>query len=226
MSNADADVQATIEELWVYPIKSCAGVSLREAELTDTGLLYDRAWMVVDAQGEFVSQRELPRMALIQPAFKMGQLVLRAPGMLPLHLALDAVESPLKVRVWDDEVQAWDMGDLAAQWFSDFLAPDAPPSLKRVRLARFDPEVKRPCDPAWTGGREATTQFADGFGLRTRGLGAAGERQREACIVKLAKETVFQPAASAIAVACRCLYDDPQFRGQTCADFFQQLNNR
>ena len=165
MSNADADVQATIEELWVYPVKSCAGVSLREAELTDTGLLYDRAWMVVDAQGEFVSQRELPRMALIQPAFKMGQLVLRAPGMLPLHLALDAVESPLQVRVWDDEVQAWDMGDLAAQWFSDFLAPGAPASLKQLRLARFDPEVKRPCDAAWTGGREANTQFADGFGL-------------------------------------------------------------
>eukprot|EP01041_Mallomonas_annulata_P015125 gene15125-32079_t len=77
--SAAADVQATIEELWVYPVKSCAGIPLRESELTDTGLLYDRAWMVVDAEGEFVSQRELPRMALIQTAFKMGQLVLRAP---------------------------------------------------------------------------------------------------------------------------------------------------
>ncbi len=160
-----ADVQATIEQLWVYPVKSCAGVRLDEVELTDTGLLYDRAWMVVDAQGEFVSQRELPRMALIQPSFKMGQLVLRAPGMLALHLQLDAVEGPARVRVWDDEVQAWDMGDLAAQWFSDFLGPGAPASLKQLRLARFDPEVKRPSDPKWTGGREAGTQFADGFAL-------------------------------------------------------------
>lgn len=160
-----ADVQATIDALWVYPVKSCAGVRLQEAELTDTGLLYDRAWMVVDADGEFVSQRELPRMALIQPSFKMGQLVLRAPGMLALHLQLDAAESPLKVRVWDDEVQAWDMGDLAAQWFSDFLGPEAPAPLKRLRLARFDPEVKRASDSRWTGGREAGTQFADGFAL-------------------------------------------------------------
>lgn len=158
-------VQATIEELWVYPVKSCAGIQVRESELTDTGLLYDRAWMVVDTEGEFVSQRELPRMALIQPSFKMGQLMLRAPGMLSLHLALDAAEDPLKVRVWDDGVDAYDMGDVAAQWFSDFLGPDAPANLKRLRLARFDPDVKRPCDPAWTGGREATTQFADGFGL-------------------------------------------------------------
>lgn len=164
-TSTPADVQATIEQLWIYPIKSCAGISLTEAELTETGLAYDRSWMVVDAQGDFVTQRELPRMALIQPSFKLGQLVLRAPGMLALHLALDAAESPLRVRVWDDAVDAYDMGDVAAQWFSDFLGPDAPAGLKRLRLARFDPEVRRLCSLKWTGGREAVTQFADGFGL-------------------------------------------------------------
>ncbi len=163
--NAAADVQATIDQLWIYPVKSCAGVQVNEAELTDTGLLFDRAWMVVDAQGEFVSQRELPRMALIQPTFKMGQLVLRAPGMLALHLELNAAEGPLKVRVWDDEVQACDMGELAAQWFSDFLGTGAPEGLKQLRLARFDPEVRRPSSARWLGGREAGTQFADGFAL-------------------------------------------------------------
>ena len=162
---APQDMQATIDQLWVYPVKSCAGIVLPDVELTDTGLAYDRTWMVVDSAGEFVTQRELPRMALIQPAFKMGQLVLRAPGMLALHLALDAAEAPLRVRVWDDEVAAYDMGDVAAQWFSDFLGPDAPAELKRLRLARFDPAVRRLCSPQWTGGREATTQFADGFGL-------------------------------------------------------------
>ncbi|MDZ4358796.1 MAG: MOSC domain-containing protein, partial [Variovorax sp.] len=68
------DVSARIDQLWIYPVKSCAGISLNEAELTETGLAYDRSWMVVDAQGEFVTQRELPRLALIQPAFKLGQL--------------------------------------------------------------------------------------------------------------------------------------------------------
>jgi len=160
-----ADVQASIAQLWIHPVKSCAGLSVQEAELTPTGLAWDRTWMVVDAQGEFVSQRELPRMALIQPAFKLDQLVLRAPGMLALHLSLDGVESPRRVRVWDDEVDAWDMGDLAAQWFSDFLAPDAPADLKRLRLVRFDPDVRRLSSLKWTRGREALTQFADGFGV-------------------------------------------------------------
>ena len=148
-----ADVQASIAQLWIHPVKSCAGLSVQEAELTPTGLAWDRTWMVVDAQGEFVSQRELPRMALIQPAFKLDQLVLRAPGMLALHLSLDGVEAPRRVRVWDDEVDAWDMGDLAAQWFSDFLGPDAPADLKRLRLVRFDPDVRRLSSLKWTRGR-------------------------------------------------------------------------
>jgi len=160
-----SEIQATIEQLWIYPIKSCGAMAMPEAELTDAGLAWDRAWMVVDDEGAFVTQRELPRMALISPTFKMGQLVLRAPGMLALHLALDAAEWPIKVRVWNDEVQAYDMGDLAAQWFSDFLSPDAPAQLKRLRLVRFDPEVRRLSSLKWTGGREATTQFSDGFAL-------------------------------------------------------------
>lgn len=71
-----ANLCATIEQLWVYPGKSCAGLQLAGAELTDIGLLHDRDWRVVNRTGEFVSQRELPRMALIQPSFKRGQLVL------------------------------------------------------------------------------------------------------------------------------------------------------
>ncbi len=161
----NADQPFHIAELWVYPVKSCAGVRLPRATLLDTGLEWDRSWMVVDAQGEFVSQRELPRMALIQPSFKLGQLVLRAPGMLALHLQLDAAEAPARVRVWDDEVEAYDMGDVAAQWFSDFLSPGAPAGLQRLRLVRFDPEVQRLSSLKWTGGVPAPVHFGDGFAV-------------------------------------------------------------
>lgn len=163
--SAEPTVPFTIEQLWTYPIKSCGGVRLQSAELLETGLEWDRAWMVVDESGEFVSQRELPRMALISTRFRMGQLEVKAPGMLSLHLALDSAEAPMKVRVWDDEVEAYDMGSIAAQWFSDFLGPDAPESMSRLRLVRFDPEARRLSAPQWTGGVEATTQFSDGFAL-------------------------------------------------------------
>ena len=140
-SESDFDVQGTIARLFVYPVKSCAGVEVPEALLTETGLEFDRAWMVVDEAGEFVTQRELPRMALIRPQLKQFEMVLRAPGMLALHIAYDRVEAPVQVKVWKDSVAAYDMGDVAAQWFSDFLSEPGKP--RRLRLARFDPEHKR-----------------------------------------------------------------------------------
>lgn len=158
MTSDPSDIDARIAQLWIYPVKSCAGLSVTESVLTDTGLDLDRAWAVVDEQGEFVSQRDFPRMALIQPRLRHSDIVLRAPGMLALHLSLNEVEEPVRARVWDDVVQAYDMGDVAAQWFSDFLGA-------RLRLVRFDPEHRRLCDMKWTQGREVTTQFADGFPL-------------------------------------------------------------
>ena len=159
MSNlpiTNADVSAVISGVYVYPIKSCAGVAVQEAVVTETGLEFDRAWMVVDAKGEFLTQRELPRMALIQPQLKHYEMVLRAPGMLALHIKLDEVEAPVRVKVWDDEVAAFDMGKIAAQWFTDFLGTPA-------RLVRFDPDHKRSSDRKWTGETEALNQFSDGF---------------------------------------------------------------
>lgn len=151
-----AQAEAHIASLYIYPVKSCAGVALQEAELTDAGLDLDRAWMVVDASGEFVTQRELPRMALIQVSLRGGEVVLRAPGMLTLHLGIDRVEAPARVRIWADEVPAYDMGAVAAQWFTDFLG-------QPLRLVRFDPEHQRLSSMKWTGGVEAPNQFSDGF---------------------------------------------------------------
>jgi uncharacterized protein YcbX len=167
------DLQATIARLFVYPVKSCAGVELPEALLTETGLEFDRAWMVVDAKGEFVTQRQLPRMALIRPQMKHTEVVLRAPGMLALHLAFDRVEEPVRVRVWKDEVAAYDMGDIAAQWFSDFLSEPGKP--QALRLVRFDPEQKRLSNLQWTGGMEAENQFSDGYPLLVASEGSLAE---------------------------------------------------
>lgn len=152
----DSDLSGTIARLFVYPVKSCAGIEVREALLTETGLDLDRAWMVVDADGMFLTQRSLPRMALIRPQLKSEELVLRAPGMLALHVAIDAVEAPASVTVWRDTVPAWDLGAVAAQWFTDFLG-------QPCRLVRFDPEYRRLSSLDWTGGIEAPNQFADGF---------------------------------------------------------------
>lgn len=154
-SNASA---CTLQALYLHPVKSCAGLAVERARVVDTGLEYDREWMLVDASGTFVSQRELPRLALVRPQLRGDELVLRAPGMVALHVALDRVEALLRVTVWDDRVDAWDLGALAAQWFSDFAG-------RTLRLVRFDPDRPRHAEARWTAGVDAPFAFADAFPL-------------------------------------------------------------
>jgi uncharacterized protein YcbX len=157
-----SEIACTVASLHIHPVKSCAGIAVPEALVIETGLELDRAWMVVDAHGDMLTQRELPRLAQVTPTLRQNDIVLRAPGMLALHLALDRVETSTRVRVWDDEVNAYDMGALAAQWFSDFLGPWRG---GKLRLARFDPEQRRLSDSRWTGPIEAENAFADAFPL-------------------------------------------------------------
>ena len=169
--NDSNELELSLESVHVHPVKSCAGTTPPEALLIETGFDLDRAWMVVDAAGEFVTQRELPRMALIVPTLKTEEMILRAPGMLALHVALDRVEAPCTARVWNDTVAAFDMGALCAQWFSDFLG-------RPLRLARFDPETRRLANRDWTGEVEAETSFQDGYPLLVASSASLAEVNR------------------------------------------------
>jgi hypothetical protein len=191
MSPSDArdDLPVTIASIHVYPVKSCAGTTPAEALLTETGFDLDRSWVVVDADGVFVSQRELPRMALIVPTLKREEMILRAPGMLALHVAVDRVETACTVRVWNDTVAAYDMGPLCAQWFSDFLG-------RPLRLARFDPEATpRLANRAWTGTLEAATAFQDAFPLLVASVASLAELNRRLALAGEAAVTMarFRP---------------------------------
>ena len=161
----------SVHSLHIYPIKSCAGIALEQCLLIETGLDLDRAWMVVDEHRAFVTQRQLPRMALIEPTLKHDDAVLRAPGMLALHLSLTGVNAPVRAKVWNDWVAAYDMGDLAAQWFSDFLGC-------KLRLVRFDPEQRRLSNRRWTGVIEAENAFSDGYPLLVTSTASLHELNR------------------------------------------------
>ena len=167
-----SDLACTVSALHIHPIKSCAGIFVREALLVETGLDLDRTWMLTDDHGEMITQREHPRLALVQPSLGLNDVKLRAPGMLALHLSLDTVEERTRVRIWDDVVRAYDMGALAAQWFSDFLG------VKGLRLVRFDPDEQRLSNVKWTGGVAAENTFADGFPLLVVSTASLGELNR------------------------------------------------
>ncbi|HXW10769.1 MAG TPA: MOSC N-terminal beta barrel domain-containing protein [Steroidobacteraceae bacterium] len=149
----------TLAGLFVYPVKSCRGTPLAHGTLTKSGLMHDREWMVVTPAGRFLTQRELPRLALVSPQLRADALVLDAPGMATLSLPLDDRSGARRaVVVWRDACQGIDAGDEAADWFSVFLG-------RPVRLVRFDESQRRATDPHWSAGIEAETRFTDGFPL-------------------------------------------------------------
>lgn len=174
---------AVISGLTLYPVKSCAGLALDEALIGRAGLetqgVGDREWMVVTPAGDFLTQREYPRIACVTPRIAADALVLDAPGMPSLRIALGsfALRSPnLNVRVWNHACAAFDEGDLVAQWLSDYLGA-------RARLARFDPGHVRASNRSKTGEIEALNRFSDGYPLLViseASLAALNDRLQEA----------------------------------------------
>jgi len=155
-------MNARIAELNLYPVKGCRGIALSSAVLAATGLetqgIGDREWVIADAEGEFLSQRELPKMALIETRLTASSLLLKAPGMLLLDIPYASEGDVVKVRVWDDSIAAVTQGEIADHWLGKFLGVPA-------RLLRFDYEGRRLAAPRYTGKVEAPYKFADAFPL-------------------------------------------------------------
>lgn len=152
----------TIAALTLYPIKSCGGIALQSATLTEAGLsfqgVHDREWMLVDSAGQFLSQRETPQLARIRPSIADTALHLSAAGMpvLELPLARPETGATIAVQVWDDKLSASDCGDAAAAWCSEAIG-------RVCRLVRFASQTQRFTSTKWTAGQPVPTRFADAY---------------------------------------------------------------
>lgn len=162
---------ATVTGLFIYPVKSCRGIEVHESRLTERGLQHDREWMIVDAQDRFITQREYPRLALIEPTVDAAALVLRAPDRNPLAVPLGPPGDRRTVTVWRYTGPAFDQGEEAAQWLSSFIGSE-------VRLVRFDPATRRLCNPEFAGGSGAHTAFSDGYPLLVIGEASLADLNR------------------------------------------------
>lgn len=158
--------------LFIYPLKGAAGIPLQDAELDGLGFVQDRRWMVVDAGGEFVSQRTRPALALVRPELCGDALVLRTPGrdacVLPLGESGPGSEP---VRVWRDTVTAVPAGDRADAWISDVLGG-------AFRLVRFAADAVRPVDPRYATSAGERVAFVDGYPCLLVGEGSLEELNR------------------------------------------------
>lgn len=154
-----SELPIELQSLHLRPIRSCPAIDVGEALVVETGLELDCAWMLVDGTGAAVDGVELPRLRQLRLALKTHELVLRAPGMLALHLALDAVDVPVTTTLGGARLAAYDMGALSAQWFTDLVG-------RSVRLVRFDPEQQRRVDARFAALPGAESAFHDSYPLR------------------------------------------------------------
>jgi uncharacterized protein YcbX len=146
--------------LYRYPLKSAVGEPLHEAQLDALGVLGDRRWMVVDAEsGRFLTQRLLPQMTQLKARWQGAeQLLLSAPGMSDLSVALPTLQAELRgVIIWRDSLRVPDAGDAAALWLSKFLG-------RACRLVQVPSERARQVDTAYAEVGDKVA-FADGFPL-------------------------------------------------------------
>jgi uncharacterized protein YcbX len=146
-----------VTALTIYPVKSLHGIKLQECTLTKQGLENDRRWMVVRSNGRFMTQRDLPSLALIQTALEADGVVLSREGFGSCKLRFDqAAGAAISSKVWSDTVETFDMGDEVAAWLTA-----ATKSTADLRVVRMADDFNRQQSSAERFGPENATQFAD-----------------------------------------------------------------
>jgi uncharacterized protein YcbX len=148
-------MRITVTSLTIYPVKSCAGIRVDRFRCLREGPEWDREWMITGKENRtFVTQREVPKLALIQPELDDKELRLTAANTAPVAIPLALPGTPLSVQIWGESVPALDQGDEAARWISEFLG------LPDLRLVRVTKENR-----ARTGADPRTIRFADSYPL-------------------------------------------------------------
>lgn len=145
-----------LSSITVYPVKSLAGINVTQWAVTKTGLQFDRKWMLVDTAGQFLSQRKLPAMALINTALTDDHLILSAPNMTNLQLPLKpAAGDMITSTVWHDQCEALSVSTVADRWLSTVLNVDC-------RLVYQPEDSIRTVDQDYATPSDQVS-FADGF---------------------------------------------------------------
>lgn len=146
----------TVRSLHIYPVKSCRGIDVDTAEVTATGLKHDRRWMVVGADGTFLSQRKHPELARVTTRIAGGCLIIGVAGRPPLEIFIaESSDDHRLVTVWSDTCEAIGESRESAEWFSSLLG--FPCELVRQPETGIRQVDRNYADP---GDRVA---FADGF---------------------------------------------------------------
>ena len=152
---------AQITDLFIYPVKSLKGIALNESMTALRGLQYDREWMVTTSDYEFITQREIPLMSMIEVSIDLDALTLSSKNNTKFQVPLlSSNTNVIKASVWGDICDAYDEGDDASLWLTSLLGQY---KNKSLRLVRYSSQGIRPVPAKYLNGVEAQSAFSDQF---------------------------------------------------------------
>lgn len=147
-----------LDQISIYPIKSCSGISLQSSQVMNRGFPQDRRWLLVDKGGRFISQRTTPLLSQIKISLTNDHLQVNHAGKSQLNLSLTIQSNThRKSSIWKDEVDGIWVGQEYDSWFSDVLG-------QQVHLVHMNEDVHRPLVKKYLPQeRSFEVSFADGF---------------------------------------------------------------
>lgn len=149
-----------VTAVWIYPIKSCRGISLPAAAVTAKGFAWDREFMWVDENGKFITQRQYPDLARVRVQLEGDEIALslESGSVEPLRFEPTLTGTEIAVQVWRSRTTAIDQGDAAAAWLQAKLGLTAD-----FRLVRQSPQYRRTVNPEYAVEGDDLVSFADGY---------------------------------------------------------------
>ncbi|MBC7847875.1 MAG: MOSC domain-containing protein [Flavobacterium sp.] len=110
-----------VTELYIYPIKSLAGIAIQTAKAEEMGFENDRRWMLVDEENQFITQREHPNLSQFYPKIREGKIVISHQDEKHEFLIDESLEEAIFLKVWDDESKVVEVNKATSKWFSEAL---------------------------------------------------------------------------------------------------------
>jgi uncharacterized protein YcbX len=156
---ATAHSRASVAGLFIYPVKSLRGIAVSSAQIDELGLVGDRRFLVIDDSGQTLTQRAVPRMAVVDTELSSSALILRTADRPPCAIPLSSAEQPraVSVSVWSSkDLLAEDCGETSARWLSEILEVSC-------RLVRIGRGFRRPVMDAQRARSTDLCSFADAF---------------------------------------------------------------
>lgn len=152
----ESSTSLVLSQIWIYPVKSLGGISLKSSNVLEKGLEFDRRYMLVTENNVFMTQRTFPQMAFFLPEIIGDNLIIHwKSDVLTIPLVPEQKGNLLSADVWNDSIQVAEMDQAYNQWFSERVGI-------KCKMVFFPEGNARPVNPNYQV-KDEQVSLADGY---------------------------------------------------------------